>query len=557
MVRFTPRHLVFYFLTTLVFGVTLLGLSRIKSNESATSKSLEYTDDLVNKLYNENADSVNVKPEVVDPHDKEQEIAEYLKSEESHGDIDDIVRLTDEEIRNQLEMIKAKQKEKEVTNGKTSHERNGDSVDGTLLDNDNRIRKDSPPDYQPWVQYELDRVSPDTNAYPRENATLFTLCRNKELYEILDSIQQLEVRFNSKHNYDWVFMNEEPFTQEFIDLTSNMVSGRARYGLIPHDHWSYPEYVDQEQAKSVRESKKWSTITYGSSESYRHMCRYNSLFFHKHPIMEQYQYFWRVEPHVSYQCDILKDPFKTLVEKDLMYGFTISMRELPNTIETLWSTSKLYFDQPEIKSQLPENNLLQFVSDDDGDSYNLCHFWSNFEVVNLDLYRSELYDGYVNHLDQAGGFFYERWGDAPVHSIAASLLLEKDQIWLFQNISYSHTIAHTCPLNDVYLKEARCTCDPSNEWTMRSQSSCNIKFLDASEQEKNADFDKYYTAIQNRLAEEEDMRVKQRQLRMETARRQAAVRKARAQERKQLKKKQDAERKERQRQRKGDHQDGN
>lgn len=548
MIRFSPRHAYFYLVTALVVGVLTLGVLRL---QTPTSQVVSFVDDLnVQPQEDAKLPEARPTPEESDPHEKEVEMAKFLNTDNDDA-VEDITGLTDEEIRDQLDAIRRKQKEAalENGNGKGTPMRESDAVAGTMLDNPDRIRQDSPPDKQPWVQYELDRVSPPINGYPRENATLFTLCRNKELYEILDSIQQMEARFNAKHNYDWVFMNDEPFTEEFIELTSNMVSGRARYGLIPHAHWSYPDYVDQEKARSVRESKKWSTITYGSSESYRHMCRYNSLFFHKHPIMEQYQYFWRVEPHVSYSCDILEDPFKTLIEKDMMYGFTISMQELPNTIETLWSTSKLYFDQPEVLAKLPEDNLLGFVSDDKGDSYNLCHFWSNFEVVNLDLYRSELYEGYVQHLDQAAGFFYERWGDAPIHSIAASMILPKSKIWLFQNISYSHTVAHTCPLNDAYLKLARCTCDPAADWTMRSPSSCNLKFLDVSGQEKNVDFDKYYTAIQNRLMEEEEMRVKQRQLRMETARRQAAARKARAQERKQMKKTQDQQRKERQRQR--------
>lgn len=42
---------------------------------------------------------------------------------------------------------------------------------------------------------------------------------------------------------------------------------------------------------------------------------------------------------------------------------------------------------------------------------------------------------YFEHLDQAGGFFYERWGDAPVHSIAAALLLPKSQIHFFNDIA--------------------------------------------------------------------------------------------------------------------------
>jgi hypothetical protein len=38
-----------------------------------------------------------------------------------------------------------------------------------------------------------------------------------------------------------------------------------------------------------------------------------------------------------------------------------------------------------------------------------CHFWSNFEIGRLAFFRSEAYLQFFEHLDQAGGFFYERW----------------------------------------------------------------------------------------------------------------------------------------------------
>ena len=100
-----------------------------------------------------------------------------------------------------------------------------------------------------------------------------------------------------------------------------------------------------------------------------------------------------------------------------------------------------------------------FISEDSGHSYNLCHFvclllapapnspreknklthyikWSNFEIGDLNLWRSKAYLDYFEHLDKAGGFFYERWGDAPVHSIAAALFLPKAQIHFFNDIAY-------------------------------------------------------------------------------------------------------------------------
>lgn len=57
---------------------------------------------------------------------------------------------------------------------------------------------------------------------------------------------------------------------------------------------------------------------------------------------------------------------------------------------------------------IPKNNLLNFISDNGGETYNLCHFWSNFEIGDLNFLRSPEYTAYFDYLDKAGGFFYER-----------------------------------------------------------------------------------------------------------------------------------------------------
>ena len=41
------------------------------------------------------------------------------------------------------------------------------------------------------------------------------LARNKELEDVVFSMKQLEDRFNKNYNYPWVFLNDEPFTEEF------------------------------------------------------------------------------------------------------------------------------------------------------------------------------------------------------------------------------------------------------------------------------------------------------------------------------------------------------
>jgi hypothetical protein len=61
-------------------------------------------------------------------------------------------------------------------------------------------------------------------------AAFVTLIRNVELWEIVKSIRQVEDRFNRHYHYPWVFLNEVPFTEEFIKVTSDLISGETHYG---------------------------------------------------------------------------------------------------------------------------------------------------------------------------------------------------------------------------------------------------------------------------------------------------------------------------------------
>ena len=55
--------------------------------------------------------------------------------------------------------------------------------------------------------------------YPQKgtaNATFVFLARNSDLESVVSSVRQMEDRFNRKYNYPWVFLNDEPFSEEFI-----------------------------------------------------------------------------------------------------------------------------------------------------------------------------------------------------------------------------------------------------------------------------------------------------------------------------------------------------
>ncbi|CAL9731266.1 glycolipid 2-alpha-mannosyltransferase [Monosporozyma unispora] len=320
----------------------------------------------------------------------------------------------------------------------------------------------------------------------RPKACFVTLVRNSELHGLVDSIRMVEKRFNAQFKYDWIFLNDEPFTEEFKKTVQKEVSSTVKFGLIPEEHWSYPNYIDQTKAAKAREDM--AHIIYGSSESYRHMCRYQSGFFWRHPLLDEYDWYWRVEPDIKLYCDINYDVFQWMQDHEKVYGFTITIHEYEDTIKTLWKTSMDFFKQH--SDYLAKDNLMKFLSDDNGKTYNLCHFWSNFEIANLNLWRSPAYKAYFDYLDHAGGFFYERWGDAPVHSIAAALIIPQDKLHYFSDIGYHHVPYDNCPLDPVVFKNNNCDCDQGNDFTFQSYS-CGKEYFEAAGLEKPEGWEKY------------------------------------------------------------------
>ncbi|MCJ1377761.1 alpha 1,2-mannosyltransferase 2.4.1 [Xylographa soralifera] len=328
------------------------------------------------------------------------------------------------------------------------------------------------------------------------NATFVTLTRNSDLWELVKSIRSVEDRFNRHHGYDWVFLNDVPFDEEFKNVTSSLTSGNTYYGLVPKEHWSYPDWIDQRQAAQTRRETA-TQYMYGGSESYRHMCRFFSGFFFRHELLEKYEYYWRVEPETELFCDIDFDPFRFMKDNGKKYGFVISQREFEVTIPSLWNTVKSFVKtHPE---HVAQGNSLGFISDDDGETYNGCHFWSNFEIGSLDWLRSQQYLDFFNFLDKQGGFFYERWGDAPVHSIAASLMLKKEEVHFFNEIAYYHPPFMHCPTGEPLKRELKCHCNQRRNFDWM-EWSCLPRFFELHQLPKPSGYEEELPLI----AEEAD-----------------------------------------------------
>ena len=132
------------------------------------------------------------------------------------------------------------------------------------------------------------------------------------------------------------------------------------------------------------------------------------------------------------------------------YGFVIAIKELVETVPNLFRYASAYKrqynftskglwemflkDQPSpndikpvesppsvpedaTKPDSPEREELPEIDPEsmEGEVYNMCHFWSNFEIARLDFFRSKEYEEFFNMMDRSGGFWAERVPPSPPH----------------------------------------------------------------------------------------------------------------------------------------------
>jgi alpha 1,2-mannosyltransferase len=208
-----------------------------------------------------------------------------------------------------------------------------------------------------------------TDKKQKANATFLALVRNSELRDLQYSIRQLEETFNSKYQYPYVFLNDQEFTEEFKQGIQQVISTNAYFGVIPKEHWSIPSWIDKNHFAQRLFEMAANNLPYGGMESYHHMCRFYSGFFYKQPLLQQFDYYWRIEPDVDYLCTLDYDPFLFMKTTNKIYGFNIIPPEFMDTVKDLWPTVLKYLKD----NNKPFPPLLKAFGNEA--NYNGVHFW--------------------------------------------------------------------------------------------------------------------------------------------------------------------------------------
>jgi len=140
---------------------------------------------------------------------------------------------------------------------------------------------------------------------------------------------------------------------------------------------------------------------------YANMCRlFAGLIMFARPL-QKFKYYWRIDGGDSALGAVTTDPFTYMQERKLGYGYGPLYAEQGCP----WTNLKL----PERHSHILRNAKEQGAPAEILDLRIHCdrmrlHAYNNFEVVNMDVFRTDAFWTYFSEFDKAGGFFcgYEK-----------------------------------------------------------------------------------------------------------------------------------------------------
>ncbi|KAG7194776.1 uncharacterized protein KQ657_004456 [Scheffersomyces spartinae] len=335
--------------------------------------------------------------------------------------------------------------------------------------------------------YDINSIRPpeDISKYVHANATILALVRNSEARQIASTIRQFEASFNSKFMYPYTFINDSPFSERFKAKVKEVSNAPMNFITIPRDLWARPSSIDAKKAEEAMKILTEKSVAYANKLSYHNMCRFYSGTFYNIPELLKFKYYWRIEPQVKFFTDIKYDVFKYLEGTQKVYGFTLSLYDIEDSVTTLWPETIKFLNSDDNYKYINPNGAFQWLLENQQNpkkaeiagGYSTCHFWSNFEIGDMDFFRGEAYTNWFKHLDSTGKFYYERWGDAPVHSIGLGLFADKSKIHWFRDIGYEHDPYLNCPNSK---NVARCKTGLFSRWDHLQDQNCMASWVDYS-----------------------------------------------------------------------------
>jgi len=253
--------------------------------------------------------------------------------------------------------------------------------------------------------------------------------------------------FNEKFKYPVIILHEGDYTAEFQEEIIKGVREESRsfikFKVLDKDDFKTPEHIDKIK---LTKSIELQPVPYWRNESYRNMCNFWLKHFTKY--VTEYDYVMRLDDDSIIEEKINSDLFQIMKERNLNYISNIihidcgicnyEMKEFfdhyymdkQDIIKDMFVYSKIDNNSKEIFDNFKK--LYKIMNDkeyekNEVDIKSPIMYYNNFFVTKTAFWNSENTKKVIDEIDKTGNIYYYRWGDAPLHTIIATIA-DKDKV---------------------------------------------------------------------------------------------------------------------------------
>ncbi len=242
----------------------------------------------------------------------------------------------------------------------------------------------------------------------------------RNYYDLIKSLFLLKRNFLNYYKHDVIIFHESNFNI----LVNNIIQYLFNVKFIEIDLNQYYNL----NKKEIHIDKELANYGIG----YRSMCYFFFSDFSNYLKKLGYRYYCRLDTDSFITQKIEFDFFQYMKSNNLKYGYIAEILESKVAVKNIDEFLINNGGYSQLMNQAPSVFF-------DG-KYNLRCIYTNFEIVDLDMFEMNSVKEFINLIVKSNNIFNYRWGDAPLRTIMISLFLRKNEIVRFRNIDYRHQL---------------------------------------------------------------------------------------------------------------------
>ena len=246
--------------------------------------------------------------------------------------------------------------------------------------------------------------------------------RNSDINDFINSVGTIERFFIKNNPSDIICFHEESLNPYLVQIQSHInlpvIFKQVDFFIPTHNKdLEIPEvyYVEENNAFSL---------------GYRHMCRFFAGEIFKQEILNSYDYYMRMDSDSFLTKEVPYNIFNYMQSNKKYYGYLEASRDYdhPNAASGFWSIGlDWYQENKNICYKEPFKDIPELLL------YN-----TNFEICNIEYFKSSKYMDFYNFVDKTGGIYTKRWGDHIIKMLGVGMTFNDENKHSITDFGYRH-----------------------------------------------------------------------------------------------------------------------